>query len=344
MNRPSVAKVFAIRPLALCALGLCAAAHAHHSPSAFDMTARRSIFGVVREYQWANPHVYLYIETADDGGSRLWEVEGGALSMMRRRGWTENTFAAGERVTVTGNPGRNGDASILRLISVEKADGTELGVQELSFTLAPDGTDKADGLAGIWVADGGGPTWRLFTNPSLLPLTPRGRETVATYDETGDNQAADCVPYSIPMAMLLPDIKSIEVRPEAVVIRGEFDAMVRTIHLNMTSHEGAEAAYQGHSFGRWEGDALVVDTASFLPHSQGNATTLASGPRKHVVERFRPNPDGRSFTYSVLLEDPDFIEGSVGGDMQYRYRPDLDYSAVPCDLDNARRFLHYAVD
>jgi Family of unknown function (DUF6152) len=313
---------------------------AHHSPSAFDTSVEQSIAGIIVDYEWANPHVYIYLKVVDaNGADKTWEVEGGPLAMMRRRGWTQDTFSPGERVTITGNPSRDRDAHTILLRAVERADGEVLGLEELSFTPPSASNQAATGLSGIWAADGGGPAWRLFTNPRLLPLTESGRDAAERYDERTDSQAIDCIPYSIPMAMLLPDIKSIDVGTETVVIRGEFDAMTRTIYLNRRSHEGVDPGYLGHSIGAWEDDTLVVDTARFLPHSQGNATGLASSPRKHVVERFRLNPDRASFTYSVLVEDPEYLEGSVSGEMQYRYRPDLDYSPIECDLDNARRFL-----
>lgn len=317
------------------------AALAHHSPSAFDLRSEVTISGVVSDYEWANPHVYIYIESTNDAGAaKVWEIEGSPLSMMRRRGWTVETLSAGDRVTVTGNPGRSAEERVLRLTSLVKADGEAVANEEYAFEPAVRVT-QTEGLAGIWIAEGQGAAWRLFTNPRTLPLTERGAEAARNFDESRDSNGIECIPFSIPMAMLLPDVKSIEIGADAIRIRGEFDAIVRTIHMDTDSHDGAQPSYLGHSIGRWEDETLVVDTTRFLPHSQGNATRLASGPLKHVVERFRPAPDKVSFIYSVMVEDPEYLTGRVEGDMRYHYRPDLEYSAVECSLDNARRFLRY---
>jgi hypothetical protein len=40
----------------------------------------------------------------------------------------------------------------------------------------------------------------------------------------------------------------------------------------------------------------------------------------------------------VELEDPEYLTQPVTGEVQWPYRPDLEYVALPCDLDNARRF------
>jgi hypothetical protein len=145
------------------------------------------------------------------------------------------------------------------------------------------------------------------------------------------------------MMMLLADIKSIEIEPELVRIRGEFDGAVRTIHMDVATHAGAAPSYLGHSTGRWDDGTLVIDTAAYLPHPQGLATGLPSSALKHTIERLSPNPDGLSFVYSVVVEDPQQLEEPVSGTMTYHYRPDLDYQQIDCTIDNARRFLSSGV-
>ena len=40
----------------------------HHSRSMFDRERSITIQGVVAQYEWANPHVYLHLESQSDSG------------------------------------------------------------------------------------------------------------------------------------------------------------------------------------------------------------------------------------------------------------------------------------
>jgi hypothetical protein len=40
--------------------------------------------------------------------------------------------------------------------------------------------------------------------------------------------------------------------------------------MNTESHEGTVESFLGHSIGVWDGATLVVDTARFLDHPEGN--------------------------------------------------------------------------
>ena len=123
------------------------------------------------------------------------------------------------------------------------------------------------------------------------------------------------------------------------MIRSDLEGVERTVHMNVGTHESASASLHGHSVGRWDGTALVVHTARFSPHGMGTVFRVPSGPDKHLVERFELDPDGTSLTYSFELEDPDYLAAPIANQMQWHYRPDLEYSPVACDPENARRFI-----
>ena len=139
--------------------------------------------------------------------------------------------------------------------------------------------------------------------------------------------------------MVFPDIKTIEIGDEIVVIHSEFEGVNRIVHMNVSSHDGAAIAHQGHAIGWWEGDVLVVDTANFADHRMGNAFSLPSGAGKHLVERFELHPDGTSLIYSFTLEDREYLAAPISGEVRWVHRPDLELSVEECDLENARRYL-----
>jgi len=310
-------------------------AGAHHSPAAYDMQAQVTVAGTVADYEWGNPHVYVSVR--EDGGSRTWVVEGLPSTAMKQYGWSPQTLALGERVVVTGNPGRNAARSVMYLRTLRKADAV---LYDAAAVFAPSSRPaaaaRASGLAGTWSTQVGPAFGQFLGNQASLPVTPKGAAAMTEFLDTV-NPGLQCVPFSAPIYMLLPGFRSIEVSDDVVLIRGEDAAVERVVHLGAT-HAGATASVHGHSVGRWEGTELVVDTTHFAAHRIGNGGALPSGSQKHLVERFTLTPEG-GLTYSFVLEDPEYLTAPVTGSSQWSYRPEVPFAATPCSPDNARRFL-----
>jgi hypothetical protein len=87
--------------------------------------------------------------------------------------------------------------------------------------------------------------------------------------------------------------------------------VVRTIHLNGEHPASIEPSRAGHSIGRWDGGALVVDTVGFLPGML--ALEVAHGAGLHVVERFTLSGDGSILTRDYTATDPDYFVGEYAG-------------------------------
>jgi len=96
----------------------------HHSHAMFDHGVEVEITGTVADFSYRNPHVFLYVDAPDDSGEvqHYW-IEMSNIPNMIRRGIGQNTFKAGDTVTVNmwplkdGRPGGN-------YITVKMADGT----------------------------------------------------------------------------------------------------------------------------------------------------------------------------------------------------------------------------
>lgn len=85
---------------------------------------------------------------------------------------------------------------------------------------------------------------------------------------------------------------------------------------------------------------LVVETAQFSDHPFGNSPRgLPSGAEKHVVERFRLNPDGLALTYEFTLEDAEYFLSAHSDSVQWLYQGDAELDTGECGLDSARRVL-----
>lgn len=108
-------------------LGLAGAVEAHHSFAAhFAAEQTVTVSGTVTDFRFRNPHGLVFFSVrADDGSAQLWKAETNAPSVLRRRGWSESSIAAGDRVTVEGYPARH-DPHYLRIYRVIYEDGREL--------------------------------------------------------------------------------------------------------------------------------------------------------------------------------------------------------------------------
>ncbi|MFL2546897.1 MAG: DUF6152 family protein [Candidatus Rariloculaceae bacterium] len=320
--------------VALATLLIMLPAVAHHSRSVFDRDRVVTIEGVVTEYEWANPHVTVFVETTSDSGDAVvWAFEGGATTYQKGRGWTSDMLAPGDHVIVEGNPLRAADATTADVISVRRA-----GVAAM-----PEGSEpevfRADGLSGIWFIPQNA-SHRKFSTPSSYPwsFTPGGADAFATYDDRTMNPQNECGARTAPWLMTW-GVFSIEVGDRLTFIRTEFDTVERTVYMDAMSHDGTAVTTQGHSIGRWEDDVLVIDTTHFSDHRIGNGRGIPSGTQKHLVERFELNADATGLTYHFELEDPEYLSSPTSGALPAAYRPDLGFESITCDPEVARRFL-----
>lgn len=86
------------------------AAHPHHSNAAFDTTAEVTLTGTVTDWRWVNPHVILKFDVKNDTGAVTpWAAEAPNPVNMLNQGWARTSFKAGDDITVTLRPARNGE-------------------------------------------------------------------------------------------------------------------------------------------------------------------------------------------------------------------------------------------
>jgi hypothetical protein len=101
-------------------------AYAHHAWHGFDNVNQATIKGTVTSFDWANPHVWIYLDVnGDKGGVQKWSAGGPSPNRMANTGWDKGTLKPGDQIAATGI--RSNDGSyILRLEKITLADGREL--------------------------------------------------------------------------------------------------------------------------------------------------------------------------------------------------------------------------
>jgi hypothetical protein len=68
------------------------------------------VHGVVRAFEWANPHVWLWIVSDETGSNgRTFAFEGPSINELTRfGGWDMHVLRTGDKITVVYAPLRNG--------------------------------------------------------------------------------------------------------------------------------------------------------------------------------------------------------------------------------------------
>ena len=103
-----LAVVVAGMSVILAATGVALSAH-HSFAAEFD--ARKPVLfkGTVTKMEWLNPHVWIHMTVAQPNGTTEdWMVEGGAPTVLFRRGFTKTALVPGTQVVVDGYRAKDG--------------------------------------------------------------------------------------------------------------------------------------------------------------------------------------------------------------------------------------------
>ena len=100
-------------------------AQAHHSSVMFEDKKEVTFEGVVKEFQFTNPHSWLIVDvTNKDGSVTTWGFEGEGPSTLLRNGIRPADLKSGTKLTITGRPMKDGRHGALWVRAV-RADGAE---------------------------------------------------------------------------------------------------------------------------------------------------------------------------------------------------------------------------
>jgi hypothetical protein len=131
-----------------------------------------------------------------------------------------------------------------------------------------------------------------YTNPILQPwaatvVKQKGDISIAGADYP--NPANQCWPEPVPFLFKHMAMQMLQ-RPNEIIMLFSEDHEVRRVRLNATHPAQPIPSWHGDAVGRYDGDALVVDTVAIKPDRPFAMIDLFGTPytdKLHVVERYR---------------------------------------------------------
>jgi hypothetical protein len=119
----NILRISAITIAGIAVVGAVGSASAHHSTAMFDMAKNVTLAGTIKEFQWTNPHTFIYIDVPNNtGGVDSYGIEGMSPNYLAREGWDKHTLNTGDKVELIIHPlkdGRKGGFNV----SVKMPDG-----------------------------------------------------------------------------------------------------------------------------------------------------------------------------------------------------------------------------
>src|SRR5438552_11469153 len=96
---------------------------AHHSRAHYG-NDEATTKGIVLEYKWRNPHVFVVWEVKDPSGKGTqWVGEMASVTSMIADGMTKDSLKQGDEITVIAFPSKNPGSTEALIKKITKADG-----------------------------------------------------------------------------------------------------------------------------------------------------------------------------------------------------------------------------
>jgi hypothetical protein len=193
------------------------------------------------------------------------------------------------------------------------------------------GQDRLPNLNGTYWASRYNASIQIVGGGSL-PLTAAGK---AAYDKNiaglKDGSIVDearkfCVPDGVPRVLATPYPFQIFQAPGRIAMVHELNHQIRIITMNkpLPKYEDLVAYpyYNGHSFGRFEDDTLVVETLGFNQKTFLDATGAPHTDEMRTTERVR-KVSPTELEIVVTVHDPDYYTRAWQARFVYNLRNDV---------------------
>lgn len=220
---------------------------------------------------------------------------------------------------------------------------------------APRASDGRPDLSGIWEIDevrhGTAQLGPRLRSPFFSSVTGRGDQAVwqpwaeaerARRREANltEDPVARCMPAGMPVLKTYPLPFKVVQTPSLVVLLYEKNMDFRQVFLDgRTLPDSPQPTFLGYSVGRWDGDALVVESAGFNNRTWLDANGAPHTDALRVTERYTRLDAGR-MDVEITLDDPGALQKPVTFRQFYRLMPDSELIEYFC-VENEKSVQHF---
>lgn len=202
-------------------------------------------------------------------------------------------------------------------------------------------------IAGMWALEK-----TEYDRHEAMPLTPKAlalQEAARKAREAGGEvlsaNGKKCLPIGMPTFMTNEFALEILTAPDRVTLLSENSPLPRSVYLDEAKHPAdIEASWNGHSIGRWEGKALVIDTVNFNDRVGPVGNAGVHSPTTHLTERlYLKDPD--TLVDEMTFEDPTYLTKPWVNVHSYRrLPPHSELWEYACEVDAPGWSERYAGD
>lgn len=304
-----------------------------------------------------------------------WAVEFGDPLDLERNGWKPGALRIGDQVTVDGVPAAGERRQAFAKSVVVVRTGKRIFAAAASPPPAVAAREPAprwpDGHVRLGAAPGRKGYWGA---PSVRALIERSAATVrvnndgllanladvdkvapfqswarAVYERRQQTRLKDdplgrCLPPGGPRQFQLPEGFQFVEQPEVgriLVLLGGGDRNWRVIYTDgRPLGQAAEQvpSYYGTSVGRWERDALIVESVGYNEKFWMTAGGLPHTEALRLTERFT-RPDAATLKYDVTVDDPRTYTRPWSGGWTIRWIADREISEYFCEENAESTFI-----
>jgi hypothetical protein len=222
----------------------------------------------------------------------------------------------------------------------------------------PKTRDRRPDLSGLWLpandpatkGSNGEPLPKLFIDisrglkPGELSMQPWAQALITERSRNyqADDPITACKPVGGPRLNYIPVPIKIVQTPGLIVLLHESETVFRQVHTDGRKlPDDPQPSTMGYSTGRWEGDALVVDTIGF--HDQGwlDAIGHPYSDALHVTERLRRRDFGH-IEVQITIDDAKAYKNPFTLTQEMDFLPDTDLLEYFCS-ENERDVRHFVL-
>ena len=92
----------------------------------FDMANPITVTGVVKRFEWTNPHALIYLEVKGDKGTvEEWIIQMNSVNQLKSYGWARDLVKPGDVIGCTGGRAKSGLPTMLGSM-MRLADGRRI--------------------------------------------------------------------------------------------------------------------------------------------------------------------------------------------------------------------------